>query len=60
MGPNPGMIFDLTKEITTLGRDVGNDIVLGDPEVSRQHSRLTRTPGGYVMEDLGYKLASGA
>jgi predicted component of type VI protein secretion system len=53
MGPNPGMIFDLTKEITTLGRDVGNDIVLGDPEVSRQHSRLTRTPGGYVMEDLG-------
>jgi pSer/pThr/pTyr-binding forkhead associated (FHA) protein len=53
MGPNPGMIFDLTKEITTLGRDVANDIVLGDPEVSRQHSRLTRTPGGYVLEDLG-------
>jgi hypothetical protein len=52
-GPNPGMVFDLTKEITTLGRDVINDIVLGDPEVSRQHARLTRTPGGYVLEDLG-------
>lgn len=52
-GPNPGMVFDLTKEITTLGRDVANDIVLGDPEVSRQHARLTRTPGGYVLEDLG-------
>lgn len=52
-GPNPGMVFDLTKEITTLGRDVVNDIVLGDPEVSRQHARLTRTPGGYVLEDLG-------
>ena len=52
-GPNPGMVFDLTKEITTLGRDVANDIVLGDPEVSWQHARLTRTPGGYVLEDLG-------
>lgn len=52
-GPNPGMVFDLTKEISSLGRDVGNDIVLGDPEVSRQHSRITRTPGGYVVEDMG-------
>ncbi len=52
-GPNPGMVFDLTKEVTLLGRDVACDIVLGDPEVSRQHSRLTRTPGGYVLEDLG-------
>jgi hypothetical protein len=47
------MVFDLTKEITSLGRDVANDIVLGDPEVSRQHSRITRTPGGYVVEDMG-------
>jgi len=52
-GPNPGMVFDLTKEIATLGRDVANDIVIGDPEVSRQHSRITRTPGGYVVEDMG-------
>jgi len=52
-GPSPGMVFDLTKEITTLGRDVATDIVVGDPEVSRQHARLTRTPGGYVLEDLG-------
>jgi len=52
-GPNPGMVFDITKEITTLGRDVTNDIVIGDPEVSRQHSRITKTPGGYVLEDMG-------
>ena len=52
-GPNPGAAFDLTKEVTLLGRDVTNDIPLGDPEVSRQHARLTRTPGGYVLEDLG-------
>jgi len=52
-GPNPGMAFDLTKEVTLLGRDVTNDIALGDAEVSRQHARLTRTPGGVVVEDLG-------
>jgi len=52
-GPNPGLVFDLTKEVTLLGRDVTNDIVLGDPEVSRQHARLTRTPAGYILEDLG-------
>jgi len=52
-GPNPGTVFDLTKEVTMLGRDVTNDIPLGDAEISRQHSRLTRTPGGIVLEDLG-------
>ncbi len=52
-GPNPGSAFDLSKEVTLIGRDITNDISLGDPEVSRQHARLTRTPGGYVLEDLG-------
>ncbi len=52
-GPNPGVAFDLSKEVTLLGRDVTNDIALGDAEVSRQHARLTRTPGGFVLEDLG-------
>jgi hypothetical protein len=52
-GPSPGTVFDLTKEVTMLGRDITNDIPLGDAEISRQHSRLTRTPGGIVLEDLG-------
>jgi predicted component of type VI protein secretion system len=52
-GPNPGTTYDLTKEVTLMGRDVSNEIILGDAEISRQHSRLTRTPGGYVLEDLG-------
>jgi hypothetical protein len=52
-GPNPGTPFDLSKEVTLIGRDVTNDISLGDAEVSRQHARLTQTPGGYVLEDLG-------
>src|SRR3972149_335686 len=52
-GPSPGTVFDVTKEVTMLGRDVTNDIPLGDVEISRQHARLTRTPGGMVLEDLG-------
>jgi pSer/pThr/pTyr-binding forkhead associated (FHA) protein len=52
-GPNPGTVTELTKEVSLIGRDVTNDIVIGDAEVSRQHARITRTPGGYVLEDLG-------
>ncbi len=52
-GPNPGMVFELSEEVIMMGRDVTNDIVIGDAEMSRQHARLTRTPGGYVIEDLG-------
>jgi len=52
-GPNPGTVFDLTKDVTFIGRDVGNDIVIGDAEISRQHARISKTPGGYVIEDLG-------
>lgn len=52
-GPSPGTTFDLTKEITLLGRDVVNDIVIGDTEISRKHARLMRTPGGFVLEDFG-------
>lgn len=52
-GPNPGETFELTKDVITMGRDVTNDVVLADAEVSRQHARINRTPGGYVLEDLG-------
>jgi hypothetical protein len=52
-GPNPGTLFELTRDVTTVGRDVTNEIVVGDPEVSRQHARFTRTPAGFVLEDLG-------
>lgn len=52
-GPNPGETFELTGETMMIGRDVTNDIVVADAEVSRQHARINRTPGGYVLEDLG-------
>lgn len=52
-GPQPNQVYELNKDIVTLGRDITNDIVINDPECSRHHLRLTRGAGGYTLEDLG-------
>jgi pSer/pThr/pTyr-binding forkhead associated (FHA) protein len=52
-GPQPNQIYELNKDVITLGRDITNDIVINDPEVSRHHCRITRSAGGYTLEDLG-------
>jgi predicted component of type VI protein secretion system len=52
-GPQPNQTYDLNKDIVTLGRDITNDIVINDPEVSRHHLRLARGAGGFTIEDLG-------
>lgn len=52
-GPQPNQIYELTKELVTIGRDITNDIVINDPEVSRHHLRLARGAGGFTLEDLG-------
>ena len=52
-GPNLGKSFEIAKDVLTLGRDVSNDIVINDAEVSRHHSRFTRQGDGYAVEDLG-------
>ncbi len=52
-GPNTGKSFEIAKDVLTLGRDVSNDIVINDAEVSRHHSRFTRQGDGYAVEDLG-------
>ncbi len=52
-GPQPNQVFELTKDIITLGRDITNDITINDPEVSRHHLRFTRGADGYTIEDLG-------
>jgi hypothetical protein len=51
-GPQPNQQYPLTRETLTIGRDITNDVVVNDPEVSRHHSRLVRTPTGYSIEDL--------
>jgi pSer/pThr/pTyr-binding forkhead associated (FHA) protein len=52
-GPQPSHVFELNKDIMTIGRDIINDIVINDPEISRQHARLTRGAGNFTLEDLG-------
>lgn len=52
-GPNPGETFSLTGNEIYIGRDVNNDIVISDQEVSRKHARISMQAGGYVLEDLG-------
>lgn len=51
-GPQPNQQYDLTRDTITLGRDLTNDIVINDPEVSRHHARLVLSAGGYAIEDL--------
>jgi ABC transport system ATP-binding/permease protein len=37
----------------TLGRDPANNVVLGDPNVSRFHAEVVAVGGGYELRDLG-------
>jgi hypothetical protein len=52
-GPTPGLVIDLSKSELTIGRDLGNDVVINDVEVSRRHVQLQLLGGRYRMEDLG-------
>lgn len=52
-GPQPGQSFMLDKDWITVGRDPSNDIEISDPQVSRQHARITRQGKTTIIEDLG-------
>ncbi len=52
-GPSAGTELLLEKDELTLGRDVNNDLVINDPEVSRKHARLLKEGDSYIYEDLG-------
>jgi len=45
--------FPLAAEVLTVGRDKEADIRVDEPLVSRNHARLERRAGGYVVLDLG-------
>src|SRR4030065_958798 len=51
-GPTPGQIFELNNNEVTIGRDISNDIVINDAEVSRNHARLILERDRYKIEDL--------
>ncbi len=52
-GPQPNQAFEISKDATTLGRDISNDIVINDRETSRHHLRLMRSGDTITIEDLG-------
>lgn len=52
-GPAAGKVFPLEKSELVVGRDLNNDVVINDPEVSRRHARLFVQGDTYVLEDLG-------
>jgi predicted component of type VI protein secretion system len=52
-GPTPGKVFPLKEDEVFIGRDVGNNIVINDAEISRRHARLAIQAGGFILEDLG-------
>jgi len=52
-GPVAGKAFPLDKGEVFIGRDLNNDIVINDPEVSRRHARLFLQGANFVLEDLG-------
>lgn len=52
-GASAGTEYPLEKTELQLGRDLSNDIVVNDAEVSRRHARLVLQGDGYVLEDLG-------
>ncbi|MGB7342119.1 MAG: FHA domain-containing protein [Phototrophicaceae bacterium] len=52
-GPRPNEVYDLAGDVLNLGRDITNDIVINDREVSRHHLRFTKGADSFTMEDLG-------
>lgn len=53
-GPLKGQRWQLSEAIV-LGRESTCDVVVNDRQISRFHARLTPTPEGIVLEDLGSK-----
>jgi DNA-binding winged helix-turn-helix (wHTH) protein len=53
-GPLKGQRWQLSQPIV-LGRESTCEVMIADRQVSRFHARLTPTPEGIILEDLGSK-----
>src|SRR5437764_1038310 len=47
-----GTVFTIRGPLTTLGRGAGNDVVLTDPTVSREHAHLRLHDGDWWIENI--------
>jgi ABC-type multidrug transport system ATPase subunit/ABC-type multidrug transport system permease subunit len=53
MPTSGAQVVQLTKGHLTLGRDMSNDVVLQDPNVSRFHAEVARVESRVAIRDLG-------
>src|SRR5260370_7273134 len=51
-GPLAGNTVQISKTTMTIGREPGNDVVISDPTVSRQHARLSYNGSQWSVEKL--------
>ncbi|MDX1992631.1 MAG: FHA domain-containing protein, partial [bacterium] len=49
--PEPA-VYPLEGAVVKVGRGQTNDVIIVEPEMSREHFRLTLTQRGYAIEDL--------
>jgi predicted RecA/RadA family phage recombinase len=52
-GSKRGQRFSVAKDSIVIGRMMGNDVVISDPEVSRRHASITWERGQPILRDLG-------
>lgn len=52
-GPDSGSVFVVTASMARIGRDVSNDVVLGDLKASRSHAELVINSGQAQIRDIG-------
>jgi pSer/pThr/pTyr-binding forkhead associated (FHA) protein len=47
-----GQAYPIGPEGLSLGREVGNGIVISSDQASRRHARILVVAGGHVLQDL--------
>ncbi len=52
-GPNAGQVYEMRDDVTTIGRETGNTIVLKNASVSRRHCIIERRGEEFAVSDLG-------
>ena len=54
-GPAAGQVVDLGPGGLVIGRMEPSGLIINNPEISRQHARISHQLGVYFIEDLGSK-----
>lgn len=47
-----GQVYELTMEVTRIGRSDGVDIMISDVSISRKHAMIVRRTDGFYLSDL--------